>query len=212
MTRVIGLTGGIGSGKSTVGALLVELGAVLIDADAIVHELQAPGSPMLAAIAEAFGPEVLDARGALDRKALAAVVFGDDEARARLGLLVHPPTIAEMGRRLEQARADGVPLAVLDIPLLLEGARRGRGAAAGFPFDAVVVVWVPEAVQLERAMARDGASRDEVLARIRAQLPLDEKRELADVVIDNSGTPEETRRQVEALYARLTGLSGGAAP
>jgi dephospho-CoA kinase len=204
MTRVVGLTGGIGSGKSTVSAMLRELGAVVIDADAIVHELQAPGSPMLRAIAEAFGPEVLDARGALDRKALAARVFSDPAARKRLNEIVHPPTIAEIGRRLAEARARGVPLVVLDIPLLLEGRKAGTGSAVAFPFEAVIVAWVPEELAVARAAARDGSSPDEVRARMRAQLPLDEKRALADHVIDNSGTLEETRRQVTALYARLS--------
>jgi dephospho-CoA kinase len=203
VTRVIGLTGGIGSGKSTVAALLAELGAVVIDADAIVHELQAPGSPMLRAIAEAFGSEVIDASGALDRKALAARVFSDPAARARLGAIVHPPTIAEMGRRLAEARARGARVVVLDIPLLLEGRKAGTGSAIAFPFDAVVVAWVPEEVAVARAVARDDATPDEVRARMRAQLPLDEKRAMADHVIDNSGTPEETRRQVRALYERL---------
>jgi dephospho-CoA kinase len=183
--------------------MLRELGAVVIDADAIVHELQAPGSPMLRAIAEAFGPEVIDASGALDRKALAARVFSDPAARARLGAIVHPPTIAEMGRRLAEARARGARVVVLDIPLLLEGRKAGTGSAIAFPFDAVVVAWVPEEVAVARAAARDGATPDEVRARLRAQLPLDEKRAMADHVIDNSGTPEETRRQIRALYARL---------
>jgi dephospho-CoA kinase len=204
MTVVVGLTGGIGSGKSTVGALLQERGALLVDADAIVHELQAPGSPMLGEIARAFGDDVIDAGGALDRKALAAKVFADAEARTRLGLIVHPPTIAEMGRRMEAAKAASVEVVVLDIPLLLEGRRTGTGSGALLPFDAIVLVWVPEATQIERAAARDGASREEIEARVRAQMPLDEKRAMADHVIDNSGTPEETRRQVDALWRELT--------
>jgi dephospho-CoA kinase len=205
MTIVVGLTGGIGSGKSTVGALLQERGAVLVDADAIVHELQAPGSPMLGEIAQAFGDDVIDAGGALDRKALAAKVFADTEARTRLGLIVHPPTIAEMGRRMEAAKAAGVEIVVLDIPLLLEGRRTGKGSGALLPFDTIVLAWVPEATQIERAAARDGASREEIEARVRAQMPLDEKRAMADHVIDNSGSPEETRRQVDALWNELTG-------
>ncbi len=211
MTVVLGLTGGIGSGKSTVGAMLVELGAVLVDADAIVHELQAPGAPMLKELAEAFGEDILLDDGSLDRKALAARVFGDDEARVRLGRIVHPPTIAEMARRLAAAREARVPVVVLDIPLLLEGRKSGTGSGSQFPFDAVVVAWVPEALQLERAGERDAASREEVLARIRAQLPIDEKRAMADYVIDNSGTLDETRRQVEALWAELI-REGAAAP
>jgi dephospho-CoA kinase len=210
VTVVLGLTGGIGSGKSTVGAMLSEFGAVLVDADAIVHELQIPGSPMLRQLAEAFGDDILLADGALDRKALAAKVFGDEEARGRLGLIVHPPTIAEMGRRMQSARDAGVPVVVLDIPLLLEGKKRGTGSGSQFPFDAIVVAWVPEEVQLARAAERDGATRDEVLARVRAQLPIDEKREMADHVIDNSGSLAETRRQVEALWDELTKTDAGA--
>jgi dephospho-CoA kinase len=204
-TLVLGLTGGIGSGKSTVGAMLVELGAVLVDADAIVHELQAPGSPMLTEIAAAFGPHVIGPDGALDRKAVADIVFADAEARTRLGQIVHPPTIAEMGRRMQAAQQAEVPVVVLDIPLLLEGRQRGTGSGALLPFDAVVVVWVPEEVQIARAANRDDATREEIEARVRAQLSLDEKREMADYVIDNSGSVENTRTQVDALWEKLTG-------
>lgn len=203
-TKIVGLTGGIGSGKSSVGRLLLELGATLIDADAIVHEMQAPGSPLLRQIADAFGEDVIDATGALDRKALAARVFGDEAARARLGSIMHPPVIAEMLRRALAARDAGAPLVVLDIPLLLEGRKSGRGSGAIMDFDAVIVVYTPESVQIERTMARDGATRDEVEARVGAQLSIEEKRRLADHVIDNSGSPEETERQVRALFAELT--------
>ncbi len=205
MTRVAGLTGGIGSGKSTVAKLLRELGAVVIDADAIVHELQAPGAPLLAEMAAAFGPGILDASGALDREALGRIVFADPEQRARLGAIVHPKVGAEMARRLAAARAAGVPLVVLDVPLLLEGRAAGRAAPA--PYDCVIVVWAPEHAQLERQMRRDGRDRDEALRRIRAQLSLDEKRRMADYVIDNSGSTEDTERQVRALYRRLVSES-----
>lgn len=202
MTRVVGLTGGIGSGKSTVARLLAELGATVIDADAIVHELQAPGTPLLDEIARTFGPEVIDASGGLDREALAAVVFRDPEARVRLQRLVHPRVGAEIARRLAEARDAGVELVVLDIPLLFEAPE--AGTAARRHYDASVVVWVPEEIQVARAVARDGSDPDEVRRRIRAQLPLDAKRELADHVIDNSGTPEETAEQVRRLYARVS--------
>lgn len=205
MTRRIGLTGGIGSGKSTVARLLAELGAVVIDADRIVQELQAPGTPLLAEIVRAFGPGVLRADGALDRPALGALVFQDAGARARLNRIVHPPVVEEMVRREREAREAGAPLVVLDVPLLLEGRRAGTGIGSRMGFDAVVVVWVPETTQIERTVARDGCSRDEAVRRIRAQMPLEEKRGLADHVIDNSGTPEETARQVRALHAKLTG-------
>ena len=199
MTRVVGLTGGIGSGKSSVASLLRALGALLIDADAIVHELQGPGSPLLGEMVREFGPGILDANGALARETLGQIVFADDEKRARLGAIVHPRVGVEMARRLEAARARGVPLVVLDVPLLLEG----RAGASGLPYEAVIVVWAPESVQLERQMRRDGRDRDESLRRIRAQMPLDEKRRLADHVIDNSGSLEDTERQVRALYRQL---------
>ncbi len=204
MTFTLGLSGGIGSGKSTVTRILAELGATTIDADAIVHELQAAGEPMLDEIAAAFGPDVIAADGSLDREALGAIVFRDERARARLGEIVHPPVIAEMMRRADAARASGVPLVVLDIPLLFEGRKSGRGSGALMDFDATLCVWVDAEVQLERTMARDGCDRAEAARRIAAQLPIDEKRDMADHVIDNSGTPGQTRTQVEALYTTLT--------
>jgi dephospho-CoA kinase len=207
MTAVVGLTGGIGSGKSTVARMLHALGATVIDADAIVHELQAKGQPMVDELARAFGPGVLTADGALDRKALGAIVFRDEAARARLNTIVHPPVGAEFARRLAAAIADGVPLVVLDIPLLFEGRESGKGSAAARNVQTTVVVWVPERVQLQRQIARDACTREDALARVRSQLPLDRKRELADHVIDNSGSLEDTTRQVRELYARLTNKS-----
>lgn len=200
MTRRIGLTGGIGSGKSTVARLLAARGAVVIDADAIVHELQAPGQPLLDEIARAFGPGILRPDGSLDRPALAAIVFRDEEARRRLNALVHPKVGVEMARREAEARAAGAPLVVLDIPLLLE-----RGPAGRAGFDAVVVVWAPVEVQISRTVARDGCSEDEARRRIAAQMSLDEKRALADLVIDNSGTLEATAARIEALWPKLLG-------
>jgi len=201
---VIGLSGGIGSGKSTVARLLVELGATLIDADAIVHELQAPGMPMVAELAAAFGPGILDATGALDRKALGEIAFRDPAARERLNAIVHPPVGAEFARRLAEALAADAELIVLDIPLLFEGRASGRGSAAQTAVSRTVLVWVPEALQIERQIARDGCTWEEAVRRVRAQMPLDDKRALADHVIDNSGSLEETERQVRALYEELT--------
>ncbi|MGH0035562.1 MAG: dephospho-CoA kinase [Myxococcota bacterium] len=205
MTVVVGLSGGIGSGKTTVGRLLEKLGATLVDADAIVHEQQAPGMPMLAELAAEFGPEIIDANGALDRKALADRVFRDPDARARLGRIVHPPVIAEMMRRASAAIEAGHPMVVLDIPLLFEGRKTGTGSAAHMRFDATIAVWVPQAMQVERTVSRDGCSPEDAKRRIEAQLPIDEKRAMADHVIDNSGAPEDTEAQVAALYERLVG-------
>jgi len=205
MTCILGLSGGIGSGKSMVTRIFAELGATTIDADAIVHAQQAAGQPMLLEIAAAFGEKVIAADGRLDREALGAIVFNDEAARTRLGNIVHPPVIAEMMNRAKAAVEAGDPLAVLDIPLLFEGRLSGRGSGALMHFDATVCVWVRREVQLERTMARDGCSAEEAERRIAAQLPIDEKREMADHVIDNSGSLAQTRAQVVALAAALTG-------
>ena len=204
MTVVIGLSGGIGSGKSTVSTMLRELGATVIDADAIVHELQAPGMPMVAELAREFGPGILDASGALDRKALGAVVFADESARLRLNRIVHPQVGAEFAKRLASAIESKALLVVLDIPLLFEGRESGKGSAASRNVETTVAVWVSEATQVERTMSRDRCTREDALARVRAQMPLDRKRELADHVIDNSGSLADTERQVHALYEKLT--------
>jgi len=204
MTRVVSLSGGIGSGKSTVTKMLAELGAVTVDADAIVHELQAPNTPMVRSIAEAFGEGVVTADGALDREALGAIVFRDGEARARLGQIVHPPVIAEMLRRAQAGVDAGAPLVVLDIPLFFEGKKTGSGSATARSYEAEILVWVPVEVQIERTMKRDDCDHAEAERRVAAQLPIDEKRAMASHVIDNSGSVDETREQVEALFAELS--------
>jgi dephospho-CoA kinase len=210
MTRIVGLTGGIGTGKSTVARMLAALGAVVVDADAIVHELQAPGQPMLAEIAAAFGPELLRADGSLDRARLAQRVFADPAARQKLGEITHPAVGREMLRRLEAARSGGAALIVLDNPLLFEGrARRagpGRAAARGSsaePAQETILVYTPAETQVARQMARDGVTREFALQRMAAQLPIEEKRALATHVIDNAGSLEATERQVRALHAQL---------
>jgi dephospho-CoA kinase len=203
MTTIIGLSGGIGSGKSTVTKMLAELGAWTVDADAIVHELQAAGTPMLKEIAAAFGNDVISADGSLDREALGGIVFRDPEARAKLGHIVHPPVIAEMVRRAKAGVEAGVDLVVLDIPLLFEGKKAGTGSATAMDYAAMVLVWVPREVQIERTVARDGCDVGEAERRVAAQMPIDEKREHASHVIDNLGTVEATRIQVKALYEEL---------
>jgi dephospho-CoA kinase len=205
MTRVIGLTGGIGTGKSTVARMLAELGAVVIDSDAIVHELQGPGQPLVAEIAAAFGSDVLRPDGSLDRAALGARVFSDPEARSRLNAIVHPAVGRESLRRLEAARARGAALVVLDIPLLFETRLHGTASRANLGVEAVVVVYAPRELQIRRQVERNGYDRAEAERRLGAQLPIEEKRRLADHVIDNSGSLEATRDQVRALYERLAG-------
>ncbi len=207
MTKVVGLTGGIGSGKTTVSQMLEKLGASVIDADAIVHELQTPGSPALEEIAAAFGAELIRSDGSLDREALGAIVFRDPDTRQRLNSIMHPKLGVEVARRLAAARNSGAPLVVLDIPLLFEGRRTGRGGASLPDFDATVVVYVPEGLQIERQLQREDYGGEEARRRIRSQLSLEEKKGMADFVIDNSGSLEETDRQVRELYATLTGPS-----
>ena len=204
MTSVVGLTGGIGSGKSTVAGMLEKLGASLIDVDAIVHELQQPGTPLLEDIAAAFGPEVIDAHGALEREALGAIVFRDPEARQTLNRIVHPKLGAEVALRLAHARQAGTPLVVLDIPLLFEGRQAGSRGASAMHFDVTIVVWVPRETQLERQLLRESYDREEAERRVDAQMPLEEKRALADFVIDNSGSLANTEQQVREFYARIT--------
>ncbi len=212
MSILVGLSGGIATGKSSVARLLAELGAVVIDADAIVHELQAPGQPLLEQLARAFGPGILRPDGSLDRAALGELVFRDPNARARLGALTHPPVIAEMQRRARQALALPGAVVVLDIPLLFEGVKTRSGSALAFDFDLTVLVYAPPELQVERQQSRNGYGRDEALRRVAAQLPIDEKRALADHVIDNSGTPAATARQLRELYDLLSARAAAAAP
>jgi dephospho-CoA kinase len=203
MTQVVALSGGIGSGKTTVREILDELGAVTICADAIVHALQVPGTGILEEIAEAFGSEVIDESGALDRPALARVVFGDPEARGRLGAIMHPPVIAEMMRRAQEGVKAGAALVVLDIPLYFEGQKSGSGSAVARQYDASILVWVPRGTQVLRTVSRDGCEVADAERRIAAQMPIDEKRDYATHIIDNSGDREETRRQVKRVFERL---------
>lgn len=203
MTRVVGLTGGIGTGKSTVARMLAARGAVVIDADAIVHELQAAGASMLAELAAAFGAEILRPDGSLDRARLGERVFADPAARRRLGEITHPAVGREMLRRLEAARAAGAPLVVMDNPLLFEG--RGRRPGAVDPTPETILVYAPAELQIARQMARDGVTRAYAEQRLAAQMSIEEKRALATWVIDNSGGVEETERQVEELVAVLLG-------
>jgi dephospho-CoA kinase len=209
MTKAIGLSGGIGTGKSTVAAMWTDLGARLVDADRIVRELQAPGTPVLAAMVEAFGSEILTADGSLDRKGLGERIFSDPGARAQLGAIIGPAILREMAARLATEADAGADLVLLDIPLLFEGFGRGRAApgepprSTGDLVSETVLVWAPEELQISRQMERDGATREHALARMAAQMPIDEKRALADHVIENAGDLEATRAQVVALDAAL---------
>jgi len=190
---VIGLTGGIASGKSTVSRILLELGAPVVDADAIVHQLQVPGTPVMAAIAAQFGPAVLCSDGSLNRAALGAVVFADPARRQLLESIVHPAVRTRMWEEVEQMRAAGRTAVVLDIPLLLEGGLERT-------VDRVWLVYVDRATQRSRLMARDGIGREQAEQRIAAQIDLEQKRRHATLVIDNGGSEGDTRAQVESAW------------
>jgi dephospho-CoA kinase len=201
--RVFGLTGGIGSGKSTVAALLRDRGVEVVDADALAREAVAKGSAGLSQVVEAFGDAVLDASGDLDRKRLGALVFDNAEERRRLNAITHPIVRELSQQRFAELDRQGVELAAYDVPLLFE-------VGLDHVMRPVVVVHASEATQVERVVRRDGLSEDEARARIRAQLPLAEKRARADYVIENDGTPEQLVAQVDALLARLR--AGSARP
>ena len=194
---LVGLTGGIATGKSTVSALLRELGAEIIDADILAREVVEPGEPALAEIAAEFGPGVLDAAGRLDRKALGAVVFADPERRRKLEAFTHPRIRDRFQRRLEELTARGFGgLVIFDAAVMIESGNYRN-------MDRLVVVVADEPTQIARLMARDGIGRDEAVRKIRAQMPLAEKAKLADYVIDNSGTPAVTAERVRAVYQAL---------
>jgi dephospho-CoA kinase len=197
---VVGLTGGIGSGKSTVSSLLATRGAVIIDADAIVRELQAPGGEAYVGIVERFGPGVVAADGTLDRPALAALVFGDEAARKDLNALTHPLVGREMATRMA-AQAATENIVVLDIPLLAE--RGGKGA---YPVAGIIVVDCPVDVAVARLVAHRGFSEDDARARVAAQISREDRLAIADRVIDNGGSVAELEAQIDGVWAWLEEL------
>jgi dephospho-CoA kinase len=198
----VGLTGGIGSGKSEVARLLAARGAVVIDSDRLAREVVAPGTPGLAAVVEAFGAEYLTPDGALDRPRLAALVFSDTAARERLNAIVHPLVGAAAAARLAEAPPDAV--VVHDVPLLVEA-----GLAGGF--DVVVVVDAPPEVQLARLTGQRGMAAADAEARIAAQATREQRLAVADHVIRNDGTLDDLERAVDELWRTLTNDPDGSA-
>ncbi|QSR31032.1 dephospho-CoA kinase [Nocardioides sp. S5] len=194
MTVRVGLTGGIASGKSTVSAILVELGAVVIDADAIAREVVALGTPGLEAVVAEFGPGLLTPGGDLDRPAMGALVFADPDARKRLEAIIHPLVHRRSAELEAAAGADAV--VVHDIPLLAEVGRAGS-------FDAVIVVDAPTEVQVARMVGDRGWTKEDAESRIAAQASREDRRAIASHVIDNTGSLEDLRRRVEDVYAEL---------
>lgn len=194
--RIIALTGGIACGKTTVAGWLREAGASVIDADAISRELTAPGGEALPALREAFGSGVFREDGALDRALLGKMVFGDEAARARLNGILHPRIRRRMEEQIQACREKGASIVVLEIPLLFEAGMEGMAQR-------VICVSASQEAQIQRLKSRDGLSRQEALARIRSQWPLEEKERLSDEVIRTDGPQEQVRAHVMRLYQRL---------
>jgi dephospho-CoA kinase len=198
----VGLTGGIASGKSTVSAMLRELGAVVIDADQLAREVVAKGTPGLAAVVEEFGPGLLTPDGDLDRAAMGDLVFSDESARKRLEAIVHP-LVFERIVDLETRAPEGAVI-VHDIPLLAESGRAAAPDRGGF--DAVIVVDAPQDVQVARMVRDRGWTEAEALSRIAAQATAEDRRAIATYLVDNTGSLEDLRAEVEKIYAALPTL------
>lgn len=195
---VIGLTGNIGTGKSTVAGMLAELGAEVIDADKVAHEMMRAGTPVHAAVVEAFGPEMLSPDGEIDRRLLGTLVFNDPAALARLEAITHPATIEAIGRRI---RATSAKVVTVEAIKLFE-------AGMADAYDSVWVTTCRPEQQIQRVVAERDLSRPAAERRVRAQPPQEDKVARADVVIDNSGSLSQTREQVEVAWKRLMAESG----
>ncbi|KAI1794716.1 CoaE-domain-containing protein [Ganoderma leucocontextum] len=198
---VIGLTGGIATGKSTVSTLLRAHHVPIVDADVLARKVVEPGTPALAAIVREFGPDVLLPDGTLDRPKLGRIVFADEAARRTLNGIVHPAVRREMFWSVLRYWWRGERVCVLDVPLLIEG---GLWKWVG----KVVVVYCSAEIQLQRLMRRDNSTREDASARLSSQLPITEKIKYADIVIDNSGTPQELEREIGAIVKRFRDDAG----
>jgi dephospho-CoA kinase len=194
--KIVGLTGGIASGKSTVEKILIELGATVIDADQLSRDAVEKGTPALQAITMEFGSEILCSDGSLNRKALAAKVFSDIEALRRLEAIMHPAISELASRRLAEFRAKGLPIVFYMAPLLIE-----RGLQK--EMDEVWVVYVDDQTQLQRLIEREGFTEEEAKQRIAAQMPIETKKQYGRVIIDNRNGVEELREQVERAWQEL---------
>ena len=193
--KLIGLTGGAGSGKTTVSAMLHDLGAVVINADEAAHAVYEPGSPGFDAVVREFGPDYVR-EGRIDRARLGELVFKDADARQRLNAIVHPRIREWMAARTAEAAMGGAAVVVQDVPLIFENGLERL-------FSTVILVYAPEHQQLKRLVEGRGIAEERARAMIASQMPIEEKRKLAHHVIDNSGSPEATRQQVEWLWDHI---------
>jgi dephospho-CoA kinase len=193
----VGLTGGIASGKSTVGRMFIELGCQLLDSDQLTHQLQEPGQAVHDAVVREFGTQILAQDGRINRRVLAEIVFKDPEARQKLNSLVHPAVIQRQKEWLEEMNAkDPAAVSIVDAALMIEVGTYKN-------YDKIVVVTCSPEIQRQRLLERSGLTDEQINARIRAQMPLAEKVKYADFVIDNSRDLADTRRQVEEVNSRL---------
>ena len=193
----VGLTGGIATGKSTIGAMFVDLGCRLIDSDQITHQLFEPGQSVYSAVVHEFGTRILAPDGTIDRRILGDIVFKEDRARARLNALVHPAVIRRQQEWLKEMESrDAHAIAIVDAALMIEVGTYKN-------YDKVIVVTCRREIQKERLRARTSLSEDEIEARIRSQMPMEEKVKYADFVIENSGSLDASRAQVRDVYHRL---------
>jgi dephospho-CoA kinase len=196
--RVVGLTGGIASGKSTVAKMFADLGAPIVDADQVAREIVEPGQPAHHELVETFGKDILLGDGTLNRKLLGQLVFSDPEKRKRLNAITHPRIALATQKKLAALADGGAPVALYEAALLVEnGVHRGLGA--------LIVVACEETEQIARVMRRDNLSHDEAVQRVRAQAPLSDKIAVATWVIDTNGPVEETKKQVEKVWAEIHG-------
>ncbi|WP_096269657.1 dephospho-CoA kinase [Paucisalibacillus globulus] len=200
MALVIGLTGSIASGKSTVSSMLKELHLPVIDADQIARDVVEPGEDTLKEIGLAFGKEILNADGTLNRKKLGSIIFSNNEKRKMLNSIVHPAVRKRMLEQKETYLKDGESCVVMDIPLLFE-------SKLTHMVDKILVVYVDEHVQLERLMERDNSTKEEALERIQSQIPVKEKVKQADAIIDNNGSKEESYKQLRDILEKWQVLS-----
>lgn len=195
--QIVGLTGGIATGKSTVSAILKKAGAVIIDADRIARKVVKKGLPAHREIIKNFGETVLLPDGEINRSVLGDIIFNDPQKKQLLNKIVHPHVRKEQNRQLETIeKTDPDSIVILDIPLLIE-----TQMYSDLP--EVIVVYAPEPIQIKRLMQRDGISKTDALARVRSQIPIEEKKDRATIVIDNSGTMENTRKQTLKIFQRL---------
>lgn len=200
MRKIVGVTGGIASGKSTVSNIIKDLGFTVVDADQAARDIVEPGHETLKEVVSAFGEEILNEDGTLNRGKLGSIIFHNDDKRLMLNAIMHPAIRNHMEEQKEAAFSNGEEVVFMDIPLLFEGEQTQS-------FDVSLLVYVDADIQLQRLMARNELSEDEALARIRSQMPISEKKVLADAVINNNGTIEQSKQQLIDILVKWNIIS-----